>query len=513
MSCSISSQLCKMFFLFVFVIICCLVYYYFTRTFKYWQSRNVPGPKPLPFFGNFKDFVLRKSTTAVELKRIYDAFPNEKFVGFYRMTSPSLLIRDLDLAKTILIKDFDTFDDRGTELSKKGLGANMFHAEFDIWRPLRTLFSPLFTIGKLKNMVHLINERGDVFVNQIKKITEVETEQEVYTLAQKFTMSSIFACIFGLDISSDDDLLIEKMIKIDKMSFSRNIAHEIDLLYPGVLKKFNASVFTEELANFFIGLVRDSIEGRNGMPSNRKDFIDLVLELKNQGNILETNKTKDESAVNCIQLTNEVIAAQAFIFYVAGYETSAATMALMLYELAMNPPIQDKIITEIEEVLNRHNGNITYDTMSELSYLEKAFNETLRKYPVVEIQRRAKANYNIPGTDITIEKGTIVFVSTLGISHDEKYYPNPDKFDPERFSPENESKRHPCAYIPFGTGPRFCIGKLIGKLQSRLCVVKLLHNYRVEVSKKTPNTISFDPERVVLAPKGGIYLNLIPRKK
>ncbi|XP_023934631.2 cytochrome P450 6B4 [Bicyclus anynana] len=115
--------------------------------------------------------------------------------------------------------------------------------------------------------------------------------------------------------------------------------------------------------------------------------------------------------------------------------------------------------------------------------------------------------------NITIEKGTIIFVPTLAISYDEKYFPDPNKFDPERFSPENESKRHPCAFMPFGTGPRYCIGMLIARFQSRLCVIKLLRNFRVEVSKNTPKTISFDPERVVTAPKGGIHLNLIPRKK
>ncbi|XP_023951417.2 cytochrome P450 6B1-like [Bicyclus anynana] len=251
------------------------------------------------------------------------------------------------------------------------------------------------------------------------------------------------------------------------------------------------------------------MQAKNGVPSNRKDFIDLLLEIKNQGNTLETTKTEETVK---LKLTDEVIAAQAFIFYMAGYETSAATVAFMLYELAMNPLIQDKLIDELDEVLDRHNGNITYEIINELTYMEKVFNETLRKYPVADIQRRAKANYNIPGTNITIERGTIVFAPIMAISHDEKYFPDPSKFDPERFSPENESKRHPCAFIPFGTGPRFCIGMLFARIQSRVCLMKLLYHFRVEVSKNTPKTLSFNPERVATSPKGGIYLNLVRRK-
>ncbi|XP_023934620.2 cytochrome P450 6B1-like [Bicyclus anynana] len=505
-----------MFFLYtpaVFVIFGCLVYYHFTRTFKYWQSKNVSGPQPLPFFGNIKNYVLRKSLTAEILKEIYDEYPNEKVVGIYRMTTPSLLIRDLDLVKTICVKDFDNFEDRGMELSKKGLGANLFHAESDIWRPLRSLFSPLFTTGKLKSMVHLVSERGDIFVKHIKQITEVKKDHEVYSLAQKFTMTSIFACIFGLNISSDSDLLVEKMTRINELSITRTFAQDLDLLYPGILKRFNFSFYIEELGNFFVNLVRDSMQAKNGVPSNRKDFIDLILEIKNQGDILETTKTEETvKLIDSVKLTDEVIAAQAFIFYAAGYETSATTVAFMLYELAMNPGIQDKLISELDEVLDRHDGNITYEIINELTYMEKVFNETLRKYPVTDIQRRAKANYNIPGTSVTIEKGTIVLIPTLAISHDEKYFPDPSKFDPERFSPENESKRHPCAFIPFGTGPRFCIGMLFAKIQSRVCVMKLLYHFRVEVCKNTPKTLSFDPQHVVPAPKGGIYLNIIPRK-
>ncbi|XP_039749953.1 cytochrome P450 6B1-like [Pararge aegeria] len=498
----------------VFLISGCFVYYYFTRTFKYWQSRNIPGPKPLPFFGNIKDFVFRKSNAAKLNKQFYDEYPNTKVVGIYRLTSPTLIIRDLDVIKKVLIKDFNYFDDRGMELGKEGLGANLFNANSDIWRPLRNIFSPLFTTGKLKNMIQLITERSDKFMDYVKKITEANPDQEVYSLIQKFTMSSIVACAFGLNISVDNNSFLGKLIKIDRLSFARNIAQDLDLIYPGVLKKLNASFFTKQLSIFFLGLVSDIMTARNGVPSDRKDFIDLILELKNQGNIVDTNKTEDGvNAIEGVSLTNDVIAAQAFIFYAAGYETNASTLAYMMYELARNPQIQEKLIAEVDEVLDRHNGKITYEMItSELPYMDKVLNETLRKYPVADLQRRANTNYNIPGTDITIEKGTIIFVPTLGINYDEKYFPNPTKFDPERFSPENESKRHSCAFTPFGAGPRYCIGMLFAKIQSRVCLMKLLSNFRVETSMSTPTTIEIDPQRIVSAPKGGIHLNLITRK-
>ena len=140
----------------VFIVLVYAVYRYFTRNFNYWKSRNVPGPKPTVLFGNLKESALRKKNLGVVIQELYDMFPNEKVVGVYTMTSPTLLIRDLDIVKHVLIKDFDTFTDRGMEFSKEGLGQNLFSADGETWAALRNRFTPIFTSGKLKNMFYLI---------------------------------------------------------------------------------------------------------------------------------------------------------------------------------------------------------------------------------------------------------------------------------------------------------------------------------------------------------------------
>lgn len=99
------------------VVLPLLLYLYFTRHFNYWKKRNVPGPKPVPLFGNLMESALRKKNIGIVFKELYENFPNEKVVGIYRMTTPCLLIRDLDVIKNIMIKDFDVFVDRGVELS------------------------------------------------------------------------------------------------------------------------------------------------------------------------------------------------------------------------------------------------------------------------------------------------------------------------------------------------------------------------------------------------------------
>ncbi|CAH1637376.1 unnamed protein product [Spodoptera littoralis] len=484
------------------------IYYYFTRTFNYWKSRNVAGPEPTAFFGNIKESVVRTKNIGIVMHDIYNAFPNEKVVGMFRMTSPCLLIRDLDIVKHVMIKDFEAFSDRGVEFSKEGLGQNLFHADGETWTALRNRFTPIFTTGKLKNMFYLLNEGGDSFIEYVSTECQKKQEFDIQPLLQTYTVSTISACAFGISYDSLDDKL-ETLKLVDKVFSAPSYAFELDMMYPGLLKALNLSLFPSSIQKFFDNLVKTVIEQRNGKPSGRNDFMDLILALREIG---EVTNAKHDSA-KPVEITPEVMAAQAFVFYAGGYETSATTMTFMLYQLAMNPDIQNKLTAEIDEVLQANNGQVTYESIKEMKYLNKVFDETLRMYSIVEpLQRKVARDYEVPGTNLTLEKNTIVLISPRGIHYDEKYYDNPEQFNPDRFDPEEVGKRHPCAYLPFGLGQRNCIGLRFGRLQSQLCIVKFLSKFQVEPSKNTARKLEFEPCRTIIGPKGGIRLNIVPRK-
>ncbi|XP_063534364.1 cytochrome P450 6B2-like, partial [Cydia strobilella] len=485
-------------------------YYYFTRTFSYWKDRNVAGPKPIPFFGNMYKSALRYDTWGGVYENIYKSFPNEKVVGIFRMTTPTILVRDLDILKHILVKDFDNFVSRGVEFSQTGLGQNLFHSDGETWLGLRSRFSPIFTNSKLKNMLYLINDRADKFTNYVSEITAMTPEHDIHDLVQKYTMSTISACAFGLDIDTFRGD-IQTLKRVDKEMFTPSFGMEFDMLFPGVLKKLNMSLFPAYLSKFFKELVETVLTQRNGKPSNRKDFMDLILEIKNKKQVEVAKKDSDGEA-HTIEITNNVIEAQAFIFYVAGYETSASTMGFMLYRLALDTKIQDRLRNEIDEYLERHGGRIELDTVSELQYLDQVFSETLRMYPIVDkLLRKAENDYKLPGMNVTVAKNQVVVVPVLGIHHDEKYYPEPEKFDPDRFSPENVAARHSFAYLPFGLGPRHCIGMRFARVQSWVCIIRLLSKFRLEAGKNTIRSFSHNPYRIVVAPNKPVYLNIYPR--
>jgi cytochrome P450 family 6 len=162
-------------------------------------------------------------------------------------------------------------------------------------------------------------------------------------------------------------------------------------------------------------------------------------------------------------LTVSELAAESFIFFLGGFETSSSLSVFTMYELALNPDIQDKLRHEIKTGIEDNDGKLTYDLLFSFKYLDMVVNETLRKYPpAFIITRNSTKDFTIPGTEMTIPANTDININVLSIHRDPEYYPEPEKFDPERFTPENVKNRKPFTFIPFGDGPRKCIGEFKG---------------------------------------------------
>lgn len=132
------------------------------------------------------------------------------------------------------------------------------------------------------------------------------------------------------------------------------------------------------------------------------------------------------------------------------FETSSSVATFALYELSLNQDIQARLRKENEEILSKYNGEVTYEAIMEMKYLDMVFNETLRKYPVIDSQfRMCHKDYKIPNSTLTIPKGTSIVISTQALHHDDRFFKNPSEFDPERFNSENVKNILPFSYIPF----------------------------------------------------------------
>ncbi|XP_015438122.1 PREDICTED: probable cytochrome P450 6a14 [Dufourea novaeangliae] len=477
------------------------LYYYFTAHFTFWIERGVPGPKPVPVFGNVMRHMLGlQSITefAVEMRKKYKGEP---LVGVFTMRKPTLMIQDPELIKHVFIKDFTTFADRGAFLHEipEPLSAHLFSLESKRWRPLRTQLSPVFTSGKLRGTFFLILKCAEHLETYLDTLVKKGEPIESRELAAKFTTDVIGSCAFGIEMNSLSDRESE-FRQVGREIFATHFLALLKLrmkeCVPKLYDWLGYIIPYDYVTRFITKVTIETMDYRQKNNIVRPDFMNTLLELR-----------KHPEKVPEIELTDTLLAAQAFVFFAAGFETSSTTISHALYELALNPDIQNKLRQEIVEFNSRNDGNWKYEVLKEMEYLDKVFNETLRKYPPLHfLTRVATDNYTFSGTKVSIPKGTELFISTFAIQRDPEIYPDPEKFDPERFDVAAKKARHPMHFLPFGDGPRNCIGARFAVYQTKIGLIKILLNTKVEVCEKTPIPYELHRFSFILSPTKPLYL-------
>ncbi|XP_029048981.2 cytochrome P450 6a2-like [Osmia bicornis bicornis] len=477
-------------------------YYYAISNFDFWKKRGVVGPTPIPFFGNTKDLTFSNISLRHYIKTAYDQYKNEPMIGFYLMRKPSLILNDPELIKHVLIRDFSKFANRGGLVYEKTepLSTHLFNLEAERWRPLRTRISPIFTSGKLKEMFYLIIECSQHLEKYLAKEVEKGQPLECRELTARFTIDVIGSCAFGIEMNALADERCEFRQKgkefFDTSSFENVFRTQTKQLFPKLYDLLGYIIPERRLSSFFIKAVTDTIKYRQENDIVRPDFINMLMDLK-----------AHPEKLNNIELTDSLLTAQAFIFFAAGYETSSTTISNALYELAVNQDIQNKLREEIMEYCSKDKGELKYETVKEMEYLDKVFKETLRMYPPGSLLfRNAISDYTFDGTKVSIPKGTTVWIPVFALQRNSDIYPNPDSFDPERFNEDAIAARHSMHYLPFGDGPRNCVGARFAIYQTKIGLIAILRNYKVDVCEKTSIPYEIDPASILLAPKEGIYL-------
>jgi len=146
-------------------------------------------------------------------------------------------------------------------------------------------------------------------------------------------------------------------------------------------------------------------------------------------------------------------------------------------------------------------GKLSYNDVQSLDYIEQMFYEVLRLWPVTcLIRRAATTDYTFESTGVKVKKGTPIFINVVGIHHDPEYYPNPEVYDPERFSKEAKETRHPYAFLGFGHGPRHCVGMRFALLEGKVLFSHLLPKYDILKAPDTPPKLTRNPDSFVGTP-------------
>lgn len=349
-------------------------YLYVKSVFSYWKRKGVPYIQPSFPFGNFKNAFLQKTSLAEALQNAYES-SDEPFLGIYSLMTPTLLLRDPKIIREILIKEFSSFYHRGSNANEDvDPMADILLQNGDKWKNARTKLSPAFTSGKLKGMFESIVECNESLGKYIQRYADQGNTVEVRDVFARYATNVIASVSFGISIDClimDRDSDFRKYGKqIFEPTFINAIRNICTFFAPSLSRIFRVRFADKDVGDFMIDTVKQNLEYREKNNISRKDLFQLLMQLKNTGKIDEDGdwSTKHSDAGKSISL--EEMSAHAFLFFAGGYESSSTTMSFCMYELAKNPEIQQKAYEDIIASLEQHNGQLTYESVNNMKYME-----------------------------------------------------------------------------------------------------------------------------------------------
>ncbi|CAG9773671.1 unnamed protein product [Ceutorhynchus assimilis] len=503
----------------------------YLQPYSYWKKMGVPQTNPIILLGDAWPLFLGYKNPIEWMYWIYNLYPDKKLIGIYQFYMPFLLLKDPDLFKQIAVKDFDYFTDhKGLSVSEDVdplWGKNLFSLKGQRWREMRSLLSGSFTSSKMRIMYTLIAEESKKFANHFEKKKEVFMDVELKDIFTRYTNDVIASTSFGIKVDSlenPSNEFFQMGTEVTSLSGFLFFMKFMGLtLVPKLFKLFNIGLLPKKASKYFETTINETIKIREEQQIKRPDMINLLLEIKKGINNREEADVSDsgfavvqefseivKSNKKQVEITNLDITSQALIFFLAGFDTVSYGMCYTCYELALNPKVQDTLRQEITSFYTQTKGKPSYEDILGMKYLDMVISESLRKWPPAPATDRICTKpYTLNSdTDIHLNKGDTILIPIYSIHHDPNYYPDPEKFIPERFSEENKDKINPYTYMPFGIGPRACIGSRFALLEIKSVLFHFLHKFEIVPTKKTQIPLKFNKIAMNLKPQTGFELGL-----
>ncbi|XP_037539316.1 thromboxane-A synthase [Nematolebias whitei] len=519
-----------------------LLYWYSVYPFSVLSRCGIKHPKPVPFFGNmllFRHGFLKPLTDIVKT--------HGKISGYYLGRRPMVLIADPDFLRQVMVKEFSGFTNRLSQITTKPMADSLIMLRDEQWKRVRSIITPSFSAAKLKEMVPLINKAADALMKNLDVHAESGKAFDIYKCCGCFTMDVIVSVAFGTNVDSQnnpDDPFVHHAQKFFAMTYLKPLVL-FSVLFPSIMAPFTRLVPNkrrEQIDSFFINSIKKIIKQREEQPSDqrRSDLLQLILEARTgQESVslehFDTTNKSDETDYRSQQtqpktiqqkqgpqqdspighpqkktITDDEIVAQAFVVLLGGYETSCNTLSFTCYLLAIHPDCQRKLQEEVDEFFTRHDSP-NYTNVQELKYLDMVVCETLRLYPPgYRYSREVDHDCVIKGQ--FLPKGVTLDIFPGFLHHDPEYWPEPEKFIPERFTPEAKANRHPFVYLPFGAGPRSCVGMRLAQLEIRMVFAHLFHRFSIVACSETKTPLPLKSFGT-LGPKSDILVKITRRDK
>lgn len=446
-----------------------------------------------PVIGCLPEFVKSPIHFFSRLAREYDDLIEFNFAGMN-----VVLISDGDLAHQILVKEIQNFrkSDRDALIMGRVLGRGLVtNSDFSHHKTQRKLVQPGFHFRRIQSYAETMSDYTTQFIKDWPS-----GRRDISDDMFKLTMYIVCKTLFNMDMH-------------DMAKEADKIGHTMKVVQDCIDHQFNQMIdfpnWVPTPTNLKLNKARKvlndtmikMIETRR---AESNDHFNPNIEPKHLDmmSMLLDARYEDGTAMDDHLVMDELIT-----LFVAGHETTSNALTWTLYLLSQHPEIQESLHAELDGVLlDRDPG---FNDLNELKYTEMVVKEAMRLLPPAWTLNARQANQEVQVGQYVFPRNKVVFISPYANHHNPKYFPDPELFDPLRFSEEREKSIPKHAYMPFGTGPRVCIGQSFAMMEAKLILASVLHRFRV----KPDPAQNFEPQaQITLSNKGGMHLYLEKRR-
>ncbi|CAL4069376.1 unnamed protein product [Meganyctiphanes norvegica] len=469
----------------------------------------IPGPKRRLFFGNALELMVPPLEQFKHItKRNLWWRQHTPLILVWLFHLPFVQLFTPETVETVLSSN--SLIDKGTQYNilHPWLGTGLLTSSGSKWHTRRKMLTPTFHFKILGDFLHVMNKQAQKFVEHLKPNSE-GSAFNIYPYVTLCTLDIICESTMGCSIHAQDNKESEYTKAVSRVvSLIRQRSVKPWLFAPAIYRMTKEGKEFDKCLEILHSFTRKTIQQRRKENSTRnmKDEIEADQDGIGQKRRLAFLDLLLESSNNGQYLSDEDIREEVDTFMFEGHDTTAAGVSWAIYLIGRDPKVQARIQEELTEVFGEDKDRpTTMDDLRKLRYLECCIKEALRLYPSVPLFSRYLREDLACDKFIIPAKSEVIVVPYM-VHRDPNHWPDPEVYDPDRFSSENSSGRHPYAYIPFSAGPRNCIGQKFALMEEKVILSTLFRNFKIEcvVQRENLNIIG----DMILKSNDGVLLKL-----
>ncbi|XP_063395271.1 cytochrome P450 4C1-like [Cydia fagiglandana] len=493
-------------------ILLCAIHVFFNYNSVARALRKIPGPKDAFIIGNALEIIVPPDKL-MDLGRDFA----KRFHGLYRFWCYPLgavTIYNPEDIEIIMSTMKHSEKSIVYNLLKQWLQEGLLLSKGEKWQTRRKILTPTFHFNILRQFSVILQENAQ----RLLAVLEAASERpvDVVPIISEFTLSSICETAMGTQLNEQDTNAArsykDTIYRIGNI-FSRRFAR-IYLFSDFIFNLTSLGREQKNLLKIVRNFTKTVIDQRKLMLENNinsdtikdaEEYDDIFMRKKKKVAMLDLLISAEKDRL----IDNAGIQEEVDTFMFEGHDTTASGLTFCMVALANNRDIQNKIVAEIKDLFGESDRAITMEDINNLPYLDRCIKESLRIYPPVHfISRKLTEDVKL-SNKYDVPAGVACHISIYDLHHREDLYPDPSRFDPDRFLPEHCARRHPYAYIPFSAGPRNCIGQKFALLEMKLVLAEVLRKFELQPVTR-PEDLSFIGD-LVLRNKGPVYVNFTKR--